>query len=452
MRIIVIGDGKVGRTIVEHICKEGHEVTIIDKDSETVDEIVNQYDVLGICGNGASYDVLKEAGADKADLVVATTTNDETNILSCLISEKIGAKASVARVRSYEYNNQLKIIKNDLGIDLPINPEKETANEIVKILNFPEALRVDSFAKGQVDLVELFIPKNNPLVGESLLSIYQKYQIKVLVCAVERDNDVFIPTGSFVINAKDKIYVTANSKATLRKFIDKVSLVEKRLKNVLIVGGSKISAYLAKELEKGKFNVKIIELEKDRCLELSELLPSANIIHGDGTDQDLLIEEGIENMDAVVALTGKDEENIVLSMYANQINIKKIITKVNKTSLVGLMKNISLASVISPKEVTASKILSYIRAINNTRGSNVNTLYKLVNNKVEAIEFKAKENNKLVNIPLKDLKLKQNILIAAIIHENQVIIPSGNDVISLADNVIVVTTNQFLKDLNEILE
>ena len=198
--------------------------------------------------------------------------------------------------------------------------------------------------------------------------------------------------------------------------------------------------------------MKIIELEKDRCLELSELLPSANIIHGDGTDQDLLVEEGIENMDAVVALTGKDEENIVLSMYANQINIKKIITKVNKTSLVGLMKNISLASVISPKEVTASKILSYIRAINNTRGSNVNTLYKLVNNKVEAIEFKAKENNKLVNIPLKDLKLKQNILIAAIIHEGQVIIPSGNDVISVADNVIVVTTNQYLKDLNEILE
>ena len=452
MKIIVIGDGKVGRTIVEHICKEGHEVTIIDKDNETVEEIVNQYDVLGICGNGASYDVLKEAGADKADLVVATTTNDETNILSCLISEKIGAKASVARVRSYEYNNQLKIIKNDLGIDLPINPEKETANEITKILNFPEALRVDSFAKGHVDLVELFIPENNPLVGESLISIYQKHQIKVLVCAVERDNDVIIPTGSFVFNAKDKIYVTANSKATLRKFIDKVSLVEKRLKNVLIVGGGKITAYLGKELEKGKFNVKIIELNKKRCLELSELLPNANIIHGDGTDQDLLVEEGINDMDAVVALTDKDEENIILSMYADQVKIKKIITKVNKTSLVGLMNNISLASVISPKDVTISKILSHIRSINNRRGSNVKTLYKLVNNKVEAIEFKAKENNKLINIPLKDLKLKQNILIAAIIHENQVIIPSGNDVISVDDNVIVVTTNQFLKDLNEILE
>ncbi len=452
MKIIVIGDGKVGRTIVEHICKEGHEVTIIDKDSETVDELVNSYDVLGVCGNGASYDVLKEAGADRADLVVATTTNDETNILSCLISEKMGAKASVARVRSYEYNNQLKIIKNDLGIDLPINPEKETANEITKILNFPEALRVDTFAKGHVDLVELFIPENNPLVGESLLSIYQKYQIKVLVCAVERGNDVFIPTGSFILNAKDKIYVTANSKATLRKFIDKVSLVEKRLKNVLIIGGGKISAYLGKELEKGKFNVKIVEVNKNRCLELSELLPNANIIHGDGTDQDLLIEEGINDMDAVVALTNRDEENIILSMYANQCDVKKIITKVNRTSLIGLMDHIDLASVVSTKEVTTSRILSYIRAINNTRGSNVRTLYKLVNNKVEALEFKAKENKRLINIPLRDLKLKENILIAAIIHENEVIIPSGNDVISVDDNVIVVTTNQYLKDLNEILE
>ncbi len=452
MKIIVIGDGKVGRTIVEHICKEGHEVTIIDKDSETVDELVNSYDVLGVCGNGASYDVLKEAGADRADLVVATTTNDETNILSCLISEKMGAKASVARVRSYEYNNQLKIIKNDLGIDLPINPEKETANEITKILNFPEALRVDTFAKGHVDLVELFIPENNPLVGESLLSIYQKYQIKVLVCAVERGNDVFIPTGSFILNAKDKIYVTANSKATLRKFIDKVSLVEKRLKNVLIIGGGKISAYLGKELEKGKFNVKIVEVNKNRCLELSELLPNANIIHGDGTDQDLLIEEGINDMDAVVALTNRDEENIILSMYANQCDVKKIITKVNRKSLIGLMDHIDLASVVSTKEVTTSRILSYIRAINNTRGSNVRTLYKLVNNKVEALEFKAKENKRLINIPLRDLKLKENILIAAIIHENEVIIPSGNDVISVDDNVIVVTTNQYLKDLNEILE
>ena len=324
MKIVVIGDGKVGRTIVEHICKEGHEVTIIDKNSENIDEIVNQFDVLGVCGNGASYDVLKEAGADKADLVVATTTQDETNILSCLIAEKMGAKASVARVRSYEYNNQLKMIKYDLGVDLPINPEKETANEITKILNFPEAIRVDSFAKGNVDLVELFIPADNPLVGETLLSIYQKYQIKVLVCAIDRNGEVFIPTGSSTINAKDRIYLTASSRATLRKFIDKVSLVEKRLKNVLIIGGGKITAYLGKELSKGKFNVKIIELNKDRCVELSQLLPNATIIHGDGADQDILEEEGIKNMDAIVALTDKDEENIVVSMFANQQNIKKI--------------------------------------------------------------------------------------------------------------------------------
>lgn len=452
MKIIVIGDGKVGRTIVEHLCTEGHEVTIIDKNSKNIEEIVNQYDVLGVCGNGASYDVLKEAGAEKADLVVATTTNDETNILSCLISERIGAKASIARVRNHEYSNQIEIIRNDLGIDMIINPEKEASDEITKILNFPEAIRVDSFAKGNVDLVQFFIPEGNPLVGETLLSIYQKYQIKVLVCAVQRGDDVFIPTGSFTINAKDRIYVTANSKATLRQFVEKVELVEKKLKNVLIIGGGKIATYLGGDLAKNRFKVKLIEKDHDRCLELSQILPNATIVHGDGSDQRVLTEEGINNMDALVALTNRDEENIIVSMYANQQNVKKIITKVNKTSLVGLMSNINLASVISTKEVTASKILSYIRGINNRRGSNVITLHKLVNNKVEAIEFKAKENKKLTNIPLRDLKLKDNILIAAIIHENEVIIPSGDDFISVDDKVIVVTKNQFLNDLNEILE
>ena len=452
MKIIVIGDGKVGRTIVEHLCTEGHEVTIIDKNSKNIEEIVNQYDVLGVCGNGASYDVLKEAGAEKADLVVATTTNDETNILSCLISERIGAKASIARVRNHEYSNQIEIIRNDLGIDMIINPEKEASDEITKILNFPEAIRVDSFAKGNVDLVQFFIPEGNPLVGETLLSIYQKYQIKVLVCAVQRGDDVFIPTGSFTINAKDRIYVTANSKATLRQFVEKVELVEKKLKNVLIIGGGKIATYLGGDLAKNRFKVKLIEKDHDRCLELSQILPNATIVHGDGSDQRVLTEEGLESTDALVALTGSDEENIIISMYAKQQKVKKVVTKINKSSYVGILESVSISSVVSTKDVTASKIISYIRAINNTRGSNVITLYKLVNNKVEALEFQAKENKRLLNIPLRELKLKENILFAGIIHDNNVIIPSGNDFISLNDTVIVVTTNQFLSDLDEILE
>lgn len=452
MKVVVIGNGKVGRSIVEHICEEGHEVVVIDNKSDVIENVIDEYDVMGVVGNGGSYDVLKEAGVGKADLVVATTASDETNILACLISQKIGADATIARVRSYEYSNQLKIIRDGLGITMPINPENETANEMMQILNFPEALRVDSFAKSHVDLVELRIPEGSALIGQSLLSIYQTYQIKVLVCAVIRKDNTIIPTGSFTFQANDKIYITANNRTTLRTFLTKSGLLKLKIKSVMIVGGGKISAYLGKELLKNKFDVKIIEEDKKRCTELSSLLPGATIIHGDGTDQNVLIEEGLEHTDALVCLTGSDEENIILGMYAEQQNIKKVITKVNKASLVKLMESVSMASVVSTKDITASKIISYIRSVSNKRGSNVLTVYKIANNKVEAVEFLAKTNKRLLNIPLKDLKLKNNILIAAIIRNNEVIIPSGNDFISLDDKVIVVTTNQFLNDLNEILE
>ena len=452
MKVIVIGTGKVGKTIVELTRQEGHEVTIIDKKADVIENIIDECDVIGMVGNGASYDILNEAGARNADLVIATTDSDEVNILSCLIAQKIGAEATIARVRSIEYSNQLNIIRDGLGITMPINPENETANEITRILNFPGAIRVESFAKGNVDLVELFIPENSQLVGQSLISIYQTYQIKVLVCAVVRGEDVIIPTGSFTFQAKDRIYITANSRTTLRTFLNKSGLQESKLKSVMIIGGGKISAYLGKELLKNKFKVKILEENYNRCVELSALLPGATIIHGDGTDQSVLIEEGMEHTDAIVCLTGSDEENIIVSMYANQKNIKKIITKVNKHSLVGIMESVSLASVVSTKDITSGKIISYIRSVNNKRGSNIITLHKLVNNKVEAIEFQAKVNKRLLDKPLKDLKLKKNILIAAIIRDEEVIIPSGNDFIQLDDKVIIVTTNQFLKDLNEILE
>lgn len=452
MKVVVIGTGKVGRNIVEATRQEGHEVVIIDKKADVIEDIIDQYDVMGIVGNGASYDILMEAGVSSADLVIATTSSDEVNILSCLVAQKIGAEATIARVRSIEYSNQLPIIRDGLGITMPINPEGETANEITQILNFPEAIKVESFANGNVDLVELCIPSDSPLVGESLISIYQTYQIKVLVCAVVRGDEVIIPTGSFTFQAKDRIYITANSRSTLRTFFNKSGLQELKLKSVMIIGGGKISAYLGKELLKNKFKVKILEEDYNRCVELSAILPGATIIHGDGTDQNVLTEEGMDHTDAIVCLTGSDEENIIVSMYANQKNIKKIITKINKSSLVGIMESVSLASVVSTKELTSSKIISYIRSVNNKRGSNIITLHKLVNNKVEAIEFQVKTNKKFLDKPLRELKLKKNILIAAIIRNQEVIIPSGNDSIQLDDKVIVVTTNQFLKDLNEIVE
>ena len=451
MKVIVIGDGKVGRTIVEQVCQEGHEVVVVDTNYKSIEQAIDKYDVMGIVGNGASYDILKSAGADKANIVIAATSSDETNILSCLIAKKLGAKSTIARVRSYDYINQINIIKKDLGITMTFNPEYEASMEIMKIINFPEAIRVDSFAKGNVDLVELYLPEDSPLIGKSLIEIYQKYQVKVLVCAVTRNDEVFIPTGGFIFNSKDKIHITAK-RSDLKRFLKKLGLIEDKIESVMLIGGGKLSLYLGKELLKNKYEVKIIEQDYKRCVELSELLPQATIIHGDGTDQQVLEEEGIKTTDAVVCLTSTDEENIILSMYAYKQKVHKIITKINRPSFVGLMETISMASVISPKEIVASKIISYLRGKNNARGSNVVTLHKLVNNKVEALEFVAKDDKSLVNICLKDLKLKSNILIAGIIREGKAIIPNGDDMILVNDNVIVVTTNQFLDDLNDILE
>ena len=451
MKVIVIGDGKVGRTIVEQVCQEGHEVVVVDTNYKSIEQAIDKYDVMGIVGNGASYDILKSAGADKANIVIAATSSDETNILSCLIAKKLGAKSTIARVRSYDYINQINIIKKDLGITMTFNPEYEASKEIMKIINFPEAIRVDSFAKGNVDLVELYLPENSPLIGKSLIEIYQKYQVKVLVCAVTRNDEVFIPTGGFIFNSKDKIHITAK-RSDLKRFLKKLGLIEDKIESVMLIGGGKLSLYLGKELLKNKYEVKIIEQDYKRCVELSELLPQATIIHGDGTDQQVLEEEGIKTTDAVVCLTSTDEENIILSMYAYKQKVHKIITKINRPSFVGLMETISMASVISPKEIVASKIISYLRGKNNARGSNVVTLHKLVNNKVEALEFVAKDDKRLVNICLKDLKLKNNILIAGIIREGKAIIPNGDDMILVNDNVIVVTINQFLDDLNDILE
>ena len=451
MKIVVIGDGKVGQAIVEHTCQEGHEVVIIDKDPKVVEELVNQYDVMGICGNGVSYEIQKNADVDNADLVVAATSSDETNVLSCMIAKKLGAKSTIARIRSYEYNKQINKMKRDFGITMTINPEKEAALEIMKIINFPEAIRVDTFAKGNVDLVELYIPENSPLIGQTLASIHQKYQVKVLVCAVQRNEEVFIPTGSFTFQAKDKVHITA-SRTSVRQFLNKLGLIESKIKSVLINGGGKVAIYLGETLLKSKYSVKIIEKDYDRCVELSQILPNATIIHGNGSDQRILNEEGIYDTDAIVTLTGIDEENIIISMYAYKLNVHKIITKINKTSLIGLVESLSMVSTISPKEITSSQIVSYIRATNNSRGNNVITLYKLVNNQVEALEFKANDKSKAVNVSLKNLKLKKNLLIAGIIRDGEVIIPSGDSYIQMNDSVIVVTTNQYLDELDDILE
>lgn len=451
MKILIIGDGKVGTTLVEHLSREGHDITVLDKNPNVIDNIVNTYDVMGISGNGASYEILKSADVAKTDLVIAATNSDEINILASLISRKIGAKSTIARVRNYDYNEQVEEMKEDFGINMTINPELETAIDILNIVNFPEALRVDTFADGKIDLIELYIDENNPLIGKPLAKLRSEFSVKVLVCAVQRGNEVIIPTGDYVFKAKDKIHVTS-TRTYLKEFLAKIGFSDSKIKDIMIIGGGRTSVYLTERLIENKCNVKIIEKDYDRCVELSDLLPKATIINGLESDQGLLEEEGMENMDAVICLTGHDEENIIVSMYAHQKKIKKVIARVDLSNFASILETIGTATVVSPKEITANRIISYVRSTENLHGSNIITLYKLVNNQVEAIEFIAKSSSKLLGIKIKDIKLQNNILIASIIRKDELIIPSGLDEILADDRVIIITKGVYLDDLDDILE
>ncbi|MDD4001113.1 MAG: Trk system potassium transporter TrkA [Bacilli bacterium] len=449
MKIIIIGAGKVGRTVIEFLAKEDHDITVIDTNSKIVNEVVNNYDVKGVVGNGASYNIQIEAEVNKTNLLIATSASDELNILSCLIGKKGGVAHTIARVRNPDYSDQISFINEELGLNLIVNPELEAANEISRILRFPSAIKIDTFSKNQVEIVEMKVAEDSCLVGKSLSTLRVELQITFLICAVERDKEVFIPTGNFQIQANDKIYITA-SKSDIFRFFKKLGLYKSRSKNIMIIGGSKITYYLSKQLLESNANVKIIEVEEKRAHELSELLPNATIIIGDGSNQSLLYEEGIEKMDAVVTLTGLDEENILISLLSEKLKVPKVITKVAHDPYHDIIESIGLGTVISPKILTASIILRYVRSLANTIDSSVETLYKLVNGKVEAAEFHVSKETAYTNLKLKDLKLKENILIACIIRKNQVIIPSGVDNILPNDNVIVVTVGRLLTDLEDI--
>lgn len=449
MKIVIVGAGKIGSAIVKHVSQENHEVVVLDDDASVIEEIVNQYDVLGMCGNGVSYEMQKAAGVSTSDLFIAVTASDEANMLACLIAKKLGTKHTIARVRDYEYTKQIDLMTGSLDITRTINPELEAAKEIMRIINFPEALKVDSFAHGSCDLIELFIQDDSLIVGHSLMEISQKVGEPVLVCAVQRGNEVIIPTGRFVIEAKDKIHLISSQEAS-RAFLSKLGFQSAKLKNLMIIGAGKITTYLAEALIKNKYNVKVIEISEEKAKALAELLPDCSVIVGDGADQNLLREEGLKESDAVICLTGLDEENIIISLYANKLEVKKIITKVNRASFAGLLESIEMGSVISPQDVAANQIVSYIRASSNARGNNVLTLYKLVDNQVEAIEFLVTDQSKVLNIPLKDLSIKHNILIGGIIRNHQFIIPTGTSSIQKGDSVIVVS-KEVLNDLDEIL-
>lgn len=451
MKIIVIGCGTIGKTVIKHVSKEGHSLIAIDDDKKVIEELIEKFDILGIVGNGASLDIQEEAHTKDADLVIAVTSSDETNILACLVAKRLGAKSTIARVRNPEYLKQTEILKEDLGLTMIVNPEQETADEIVNLIDLPSLLKVEHFARGKVMLVEILVEENSRLIGETLITLGKKLNTKFLICAVQRGNNVIIPNGNFQIERGDRISVTADTKLIV-ELLKEMNLISEPLKNILIIGGGKIAYYLTKTLISKKYKVKLIENDEERAAELAESLPKATIICGDGTDHDLLVEEGIETSDACISLTNIDEENIIISMYAKKLKLPKVIAKIKRSSFLGMLNDLGIVNAVSPQDIVASKIVSYIRAISNKKGSNVLTLYKLVNNQVEALEFHARKKSRIYNKPLKDLKIKENCLIACIIREGDVIIPGGNDYIKLDDHVLVVTTHPNFDDLMDVFE
>ena len=451
MKITIIGLGTIGETILKNLSGEGHTITLIDDDKRKIEDLIERYDVLGVVGNGASMDIQNEAGVKDSDLVIVLTQSDELNILACLVAKKVGAKNTIARVRNPDYRKQIEVMKDDLGIAMVVNPEQETANEIFNIINLPSVNQIEQFAEGRVSLVEVIAEKDCSLIGETLISLGKKLTTKVLICAVQRGDKVIIPAGNFRIEVGDRIHFTADARS-LGDFLSEAKLVKSPFKNIMIVGGGRIGYYLADALSKKKYAVKLLESNPEACDELAELLPRATVVCGNGTQHDVLIEEGIEAMDAFVALTDIDEENMIVSMFANKKKVKKSITQIKSDDLYGMLDELGINNNVSPKHVVAGRIISYIRALANSVGSKVLTLYQLVNNQVEALEFAATKQEPYFDRPLRELNMKRDCLVACIIRQNEVIIQNGNSEIHLGDNVVVVTTHKNFDDLNDVIE
>lgn len=451
MNIIVVGCGKIGTTILASLVKEGHNVVAVDSNAETINEITNLYDAIGICGNGNDCDTLSEAGVDKAELFVAVTGSDEFNMLSCFLAKRMGARHTIARIRNPEYNDRnLGFIKKQLGLSMAINPDLLAAQELFNILKLPSAAKIETFSRRDFEMIELKLRQESVLDGVSLIELRKKYDVKLLVCVVQRDNEVFIPDGSFVLKSGDKIGITATTSEILR-FLKMLGVMQKQARNIMILGGSRTAYYLSKMLMGIGNTVKIIEKDHKRCLELSETLPNAIIINGDGAGQELLNEEGLSSMDAFISLTGMDEENILISFYAAAQNVPKVISKVNRDEFMYLAEKIGLDSTLSPKNIISDILVRYARALENSLGSNVETLYQIMDAKAEALEFNIAADSAVTEIPLKDMKLKPNTIIAGIMRGRKIIIPSGDDMILPEDKVVIITSGYKLNDISDIL-
>lgn len=450
LNIIIVGCGKVGMTLIEQLSKEGHDITIIDKNAAKVQEMSNLYDIMGLVGNGASYSVQMEAGIENADLIIAVTASDELNLLCCTVAKQVGDCAAIARVRTPDYSKEAGYLREKLGLTMIINPELEASLETARILYLPTALEVNSFAHGQAEIVKFKIPEGNLLDGMTIATLGKSITNDILICAIEREGEVYIPGGNFQM-AKDDIVSFVAPRRHIRSFLKKIGFKTKQVKDAMIVGGGKASYYLAKQLIAMGIDVKIIEQNKERCEELSVLLPEAIIINGDGTDEEVLREEGIEYAQAFIPLTGIDEENIMLTLHAKQVSNAKLITKINRSTFKNVISKLDLGSVIYPRYITSEAIIAYVRAKKNSTNSNIETLYHMFDNRAEAIEFRVDEPSSVTGIPLKDLMLKNDLLVSFIYRNGKVQIPSGLDTIEVGDTVMIVTTHTGLDNIQDII-
>lgn len=451
MKIIIVGCGKVGSSLAEQLNQEEHEITLIDKNQKVVEQVSINCDVMGVVGDGVSYSVQMEAGVKDADLLIAVTDSDEKNLLSCLMAKKAGGCKTIARVRNPVYHKEIHYLREELGLSMIINPEKAAAQEMAKLIRFPSAIKVDTFAKGRAELLHVKIPTGSKLHQCAIMDISKRIGADILICAVERKEGIVIPTGSFVLQEDDTISIMG-SYHQVHDFLRKIGIQIPKVKKAMLIGGSRLAYYLTELLLESGIQVRIIEKEKQRCEELSELLPKALIIEADGTDKEVLEEEGIGQMDFFAALTNLDEENIMLALYAKRYSHAKVVTKVNHLRFEEVIDDLNLGSVIYPKYITANSILQYVRAKQNSYGSNVETLYKIINNKAEALAFRIRTTCSIVERTFEELQLKENVLICCIIRDRKVIMPRGQDVMKVGDVVIVVTTHTRLYDIEDILE
>lgn len=452
MNIIIAGCGKVGRALAEQLSREKHDITVIDRKPEAIQQITNIADVRGVVGNGASFEIQMDAGIDTADLMIAVTDADEVNLLCCLIAKKAGGCQTIARVRNPVYHHEIHHIKDELGLSMVINPEWAAAMEMARLLRFPSAIDIDTFANGRIELLRFQLEEQNPLCNNKIKDLHMLSRCEVLICIVERGNKVLIPSGEVELKAGDMISVVA-SPVNASRFFKTIGIETNQVKNTMIIGGGKISFYLAKRLLEMGIQVKIIEKDRDACERLCEILPKAMIINGDGTDRELLAEEGLAKAEGFAALTNMDEENVMLALYAKSMSKAKKITKVNRNTFDTIIGSLNIGSLIYPKHITSETILQYVRAMQNSIGSNVETLYRLVDGNAEALEFVIKEKSEVTDIPLQELQLKPHILVCAINRKGKIIIPKGQDCIQEGDSVVIITTDcGAYKDIRDIMK